>query len=156
KSQADLSDLTFVGDVHARRAAVYRRLVTTADRTQAALRRALTDLYLPFTPFYVVNGLQVQGDPAIRAWLSRRPEVDQVLLNPRVPVAAAPAATPAGHVAVDGRPQPNLVTMGVQKVWATGMTGPGITIGLADSGVDGHHPAVRGAFRGGDDGRYGR
>ena len=29
-----------------------------------------------------------------------------------------------------------------------------ITIGLADSGADGHHPAVRGAYRGGDDGWY--
>ena len=36
KAQADLSDLAFVSDVHERRTEVYRRLVATANRTQAA------------------------------------------------------------------------------------------------------------------------
>jgi subtilisin family serine protease len=154
KTQADLSDLVFVADVRARRAEAYRRLVATADRTQAALRRDLADLYLSFTPFYLVNGVEVVGDPAIRDWLARRPEVDRVLLNPRLrPIPARPAPL-SGQVRVDGRPQWNVTAIGAEKVWATGITGPGIVIGIPDSGVDGHHPAVAAAFRGGDDGWY--
>jgi subtilisin family serine protease len=154
RTQADLSDLTFVADVRARRAEAYRRLVATADRSQAALRRDLADMYLSFTPFYLVNGLEVQGDPAIRAWLSRRPEVDRVLLTPRLrPVPSLPA-TVAGRVTVDGRPQPNLTGIGVDKVWATGVTGPGIVVGIADTGVDGRHPALAAAYRGSDDSWY--
>jgi hypothetical protein len=154
KTQADLSDLAFQPDVKARRAEAYRRLVDTADRTQAALRRDLTSLYLPFTPFYLVNGLEVAGDPAIRAWLSQRPEVDRVLLNPLlrpIPVRASPLT---GDLRVDGRAQWNMTAIGADKVWATGVTGPGIVIGISDSGVDGHHPALAAAYRGGDDGWY--
>jgi len=152
KAQADLSDLTFVRDVQTRRAEVYRRLVNTANRTQAALRRDLASLYLSYTPYYLVNGLEVKGDAAIRDWLSRRPEVDRVLLNPRP--AAVPAPGSADRVPVDGRPQPTLAAIGAPKVWATGVTGPGITVGLADSGADGSHPALRDAWRAGDDGWY--
>jgi subtilisin family serine protease len=151
KTQADLSDLTFIADVDTRRTEVYHRLVTTANRTQAALRRDLASLYLAYTPYYLVNGLALKGDAAIRDWLSRRPEVDRVLLNPGDATVPAPVSAPVERVPVDGRPQPNLTAIGTEKVWATGVTGPGITIGIADSGVDGTHPALRGAWRAGDD-----
>jgi len=154
KVQADLSDLAFLPDVRARRAEAYRRLVDVADRTQASLRRDLTSLYLPFTPFYLVNGLEVAGDPAIRAWLSQRPEVDRVLLNPILRPIPAKASPLTGRLSVDGRPQWNIAAIGADKVWATGVTGPGITIGISDSGVDGNHPALRAAFRGSDDSWY--
>jgi len=154
RTQADLSDVTSIADVKERRAEVYRRLVTTADRTQAALRRDLADLYLPFTPFYLVNALEVEGNAAIQAWLLRRPEVDRVLLSPQLrPVPTVPAPQ-ADRVEVDGRPQPNIAAIGADRVWVTGVTGPGITIGIADSGVDRYHPALAGAFRGGSDGWY--
>ncbi len=155
KTQADLSDLVFYGgDVRARRAEAYRRLVATADRTQAALRRDLANRYLSFTPFYLVNAVEVTGDPAIRTWLTRRPEVDRVLLNPRlrpVPVVSSPLT---GRLTIDGRAQANITAIGADKVWAQGVTGPGIIIGISDSGVDGRHPALERAWRGGADSWY--
>jgi hypothetical protein len=154
KTQADLSDIAFLTDVQSRRVEAYRRLVATADSTQAALRRDLTNLYLPFTPFYLVNGLEVAGDPAIRAWLSSRPEVDRVLLNPRLRPIPVPASPLTGRLPVDGRPQWNIAAIGANKVWGTGVTGPGIVVGISDSGVDGQHPALAAAYRGGDDGWY--
>jgi subtilisin family serine protease len=155
KDQADLSDLVFFGtDVAARRAETYRRLVALADRSQAALRRDLTRLFLPFTPFYLVNAVEVAGDPATGAWLARRPDVDRVLLNPTLP-AIPPHVDPLARVsAVDGGPQPNIRAIGADKVWATGITGTGVVIGIADSGADGRHPVLRGAFRGSDDSWY--
>jgi subtilisin family serine protease len=55
---------------------------------------------------------------------------------------------------VDGRAQPNLRAIGADRAWANGITGPGVTVGIADTGVDGNHPALRGAFRGADAGWY--
>jgi len=154
KEQADLSDLAFIHDVKARRAEAYHRLVGTAERSQADLRHDLTQLRLPFTPFYLVNGLEVAGDPAIRTLLAQRPDVDRVLLNPRLrPIPARPAPL-RGHVQVDGSPQSNIAAIGANKVWATGVTGPGIVIGISDSGVDGRHPALAGAYRTGEDSWY--
>ncbi len=152
RTQADLSNLA--PDLPTRRSLVYQRLVETADRTQAPLRRDLGRLHIAFTPFYLVNGLQVSGGPAVRAWLARRPEVDRVLLNPRLrPLPATPHPL-SGSLKVPDRPQWNVTTLGADKVWASGDTGQGVTVGTSDSGVDGTHPALANGFRGGDDSWY--
>ena len=152
KARAALSNLP--PDVHARRAEVYHRLVDTADRTQAPLRHDLSRLHLPYTPFYLVNGLEVWGGPEVRAWLSSRADVDRVLLNPRLRPIPSPPARLTGHVTVDGRPQWNVTAIGADRVWATGDTGQGIVIGSSDSGIDGSHPALRNGFRSGTDSWY--
>jgi hypothetical protein len=152
KTQASLADLP--SGVPARRAEVYRRLVDTADRTQAPLRRELSRLHIAFTPFYLVNGLEVSGGPALRAWLSARGEVDRVLLNPRLRPVPDPPGKLAGRPRADDRPQWNVSAIGADRVWAGGDTGQGIVVGGSDSGVDGRHPALADGFRGGVDSWY--
>jgi subtilisin family serine protease len=151
RAQDDLSDLSGVTDPAVRRDQVYRRLVDTADRTQAGLRRDLSRLHLSFTPYYLVNGVEVDGGPAVRAWLSGRSDVDRVLLAPQlrpVPGRGAPIApdapAPAG-------PQWNIKMIGADQVWARGDTGQGIVIGTSDTGVDAGAPALAGSLRPGDD-----
>ncbi len=152
--QADLSDLAAVGDPVARRAAVYQRLVATAERSQASLRRDLAHLHASFTPYYLVNGVEVAGGPALRELLSRRSDVDRVLLSPHLrPIPGrAPALT--GDEPLNRPVQPNIAQIGADRVWAGGDTGRGIVVGSADSGVDATHPALSGNFRGGDDSWY--
>src|SRR2546425_236018 len=83
-----------------------------AVRATSACGGDLDAAYLPFTPFYVVNALEVEGNAAIQAWLLRRPEVDRVLLSPQLrPVPTMPAPQ-ADRVEVDGRPQPNIAAIG--------------------------------------------
>ena len=152
RTQAGLTNLP--ADLPARRAAAYRQLVDTADRTQGPLRRELSRLHVAYTPFYLVNGLEVAGGPAVRAWLSTRPEVDRVLLNPRLrPIPERPGPI-TGHATVDDRPQWNVAMLGADRVWASGDTGQGITVGGSDSGIDGTHPALASGFRGGEDSWY--
>ncbi|MFG1843892.1 S8 family serine peptidase [Micromonospora carbonacea] len=159
REQADLSGVPTGGTGQAGRDArareVYRRLVETAERTQAGLRRDLTRLGLGPTPYYLVNAIEVDGGPAVRAWLSGRREVDRVLLSQRLRPLPAPAPTSRGDQAAPSGPAWNVSLLRADQVWSQlGVTGAGIVVGSSDSGVDGRHPALAGGFRGGDDSWY--
>lgn len=150
RQQADLSGLP--ADVHQRRAETYRRLVDTATRSQASLRRALSGHGLSYTPYYLVDGLSVDGDQVVRAWLLRRPDVARVLLNPELRPLPRAAGVMHGDDPAPTSPQWNLTAIRADQVWSQlHDTGTGIVVGASDSGVDGSHPALAGGFRGGDD-----
>ncbi|MEV1330268.1 S8 family serine peptidase [Micromonospora costi] len=156
REQADLSGLPAAAPGragrNARAAEVYRRLVATADRTQAGLRRDLSRLGLRPTPYYLVNAIEVDGGPAVRAWLSGRSEVARVLVSQRLRPLPAPAGTTRGTDPAPTGPEWNIRRIGADQVWSQlGVTGTGIVIGSSDSGVDGRHPALADGFRGGDD-----
>ncbi|WBB74203.1 S8 family serine peptidase [Micromonospora sp. WMMD1128] len=159
REQADLSGLPAGGPGRAgrdaRAAEVYRRLVATAERTQGDLRRTLTRLRLDPTPYYLVNAIETDGGPAVRAWLSGRPEVARVLVDQRprpLPAAAPPAR---GDTPAPTGPTWNVSLIGADRVWSElGVTGAGVVVGSSDSGVDGGHPALAAGFRGGDDSWY--
>ncbi|MEU4472333.1 S8 family serine peptidase [Micromonospora sp. NPDC023888] len=139
----------------ARAAEVYRRLVTTAERSQADLLRELGRLRLDPVSYYLVNAVEVDGGPAVRAWLARRPEVARVLVSQRLRPLPAPAGQNRGTAPKPTGPEWNIRQIGADRVWSQlGVTGTGIVVGSSDSGVDGTHPALRAGFRGGDDSWY--
>jgi subtilisin family serine protease len=155
-SQADLSGLpSGTGAVgrDARAREVYRRLVVHARDSQAELRAELDRLGLAYTPYYLVNGLEVTGGPAVRAWLASRDGVDRVLRSQRLrplPAAGPPLAATAGLT--PDRPEWSVAMVRADRVWDEfGITGQGVVVGTADSGVDGAHPALAAGFRGGRD-----
>ncbi|MFG3705690.1 S8 family serine peptidase [Micromonospora sp. NPDC047670] len=158
REQADLGGVpTAAGRAgrDARAGEVYRRLVDTAERTQADLRRDLRRLRLDHTPYYLVNAVEVDGGPAVRAWLSRRPEVARVLVSQRVRPLPAPAGRSRGAAPAPAGPEWNVRMLGADRVWSQlGVDGSGIVVGSSDSGVDGGHPALAAGFRGGDDSWY--
>lgn len=139
----------------ARAAEVYRRLVTTAERSQTDLRRTAGRLRLNPVSYYLVNAVEVDGGPVVRAWLARRPEVAQVLVSQRLRPLPAPAGQSRGTAPAPSGPEWNIRQLGADRVWSQlGVTGRGIVVGSSDSGVDGGHPALRAGFRGGDDSWY--
>ncbi|MET8321022.1 S8 family serine peptidase [Micromonospora sp. NPDC005189] len=159
RAQADLTGLPAGAPGRAGRDArageVYRRLVTTAEQSQADLLRGLTRLRLDPVPFYLVNAVEVDGGPAVRAWLARRPEVARVLVSQRLRPLPAPAGESRGTAPAPTGPEWNIRQIGADRVWSQlGVTGTGIVVGSSDSGVDGTHPALRAGFRGGDDSWY--
>src|SRR5690606_10511104 len=137
----------------ARAAEVYRRLVDHATASQADLRAELDRLGLAYTPYYLVNAVEVTGGPGVRAWLSRRDDVDRVLTSQHLrplPAPPPPASGRAGLAPED--PEWNIALIGADRVWRElGVTGAGIVVGGSDSGVDGAHPALAPGFRGGGD-----
>jgi hypothetical protein len=156
KTQADLSGLAQIANLPERRAEVYERLVSTADSTQSALRAKLRASGLKFTPYYLVNGIEVDAGPEARIWLSRRADVDRVLISPQLRPIPSPGGPMRGNLPAPtaASPQWNITMIHADQVWAGGHNGKGIVIGSSDSGVDGTHPAIRDAFRGGVDSWY--
>jgi subtilisin family serine protease len=149
KSQADFSSITTT-DVTARREAVYRLLVAQAGRTQAPVLSALRKVDAHPSSFYLVNAIEVDDTPAVRAVLAARDDVASVRPNPELrPVPSLPAVA-KGTAKFSGTPS-NLVTIKAPEAWAEGITGKGVTVGFSDSGVDVGHPALKSSYRGGND-----
>ena len=147
--QADLSGVT--GDRDDRLEEVHRLLRDTAESTQSSLRAELDDAGLSWRPFYLVNAIEVDADLWHRAWLSERDDVAAVLLSPQNRPVPVPEPAVVGDVEVSSGPQPNIDRVGAPAAWGAGYDGSGITIGIADSGVDRDHPAFADRFRGGGD-----
>src|SRR5205814_4127090 len=119
----------------------------TADSAQAAIRTSLRSRGVRFRPYYLINGLEVDGGQVVRAWLQTRSDVDRVLLNPELRPLPRAAGVMRGAEPAPTSPQWNLTTIGADQVWSRlGVTGEGITVGGSDSGVDGTHPELRGHF----------
>ena len=75
REQADVSGAAQMTDYDARRNYVYDTLVTHAERTQAPLRVTLDRLGVSYTPYYLVNALEVSGGLPMRWWLETRGDV---------------------------------------------------------------------------------
>jgi hypothetical protein len=155
REQADVGAASQIADRNERLRFVYTTLTQQADHTQANLRATLDQLGVAYQPYYLVNALEVDGGPALRAYLAAQPEVDRILDSPRlrplqhsVPSLAPPDIdTPPAP----GDPQWNIIAIGADRVWdELGVTGKGIVVGESDSGVQGDHPALRASYRGSD------
>ena len=154
ESQADLSGVT-TASREARVTDVYRRLVEHARSSQADLRETLDRWHLDYTPYYLVNAVEVDGGPAVRAWLSRRDDVDRVLLSQRLRPLPADPGVAHGDEPAPSAPPWNISLIGADRAATQlGVDGSGVVVGTSDSGVDGRHPALSGNFRGGDDSWY--
>lgn len=157
KGQADLSSIRQISDIDERRTAAYQMLVQHANETQAGLRNTLDNFGVEYTPYYLVNAIEVRGGTIVRLYLSTRPEVDRVIPSPRL----RPVSSDVSFLAMSGAEsaptgvQWNVSMIGADKVWEEfGVHGEGIVIGQSDSGADVNHPELKQTYRGnanGDD-----
>jgi subtilisin family serine protease len=99
-----------------------------------------------------VNGIEVEGNPLLRAQISARPGVARVLNSPHA--RPLPSSSQGITIPSDGSYSAGSLAAGVdaidaEKVWAElNDMGEGIVVGIADSGVDWHHPAVHDQYLG--------
>jgi len=148
RDQADLSSAAMIPDRLERRRFVYETLRAHAKATQAPLRERLARTGVAFRPHFLVNMLEVEGDARLARELAERPEVAAVAANLEMPIEGA-------SVEDDLRPkangvEPNLVLIGAADIWARGITGQRIVVGVADTGFQWDHPALKNAYRGWD------
>jgi len=153
KDQADISDVASIEDRNQRLTEAYTRLTAHANATQSGLRETLDALRIGYTPYYLVNALEVEGGTLARLVLLTRPEVDRVIPSPRLRPVPAADISPGAFTSVQENPGWNIQMIGADKVWEEfGVRGAGIVIGQSDSGVEGTHPALAAQYRGAKEG----
>lgn len=156
KDQADVSAATQIADRDERLTFVYQTLTNHANTTQADIRQTFDRFGIHYTPYYLVNAIEVDNNPLARLYLATRSDVDRVLYSPRLRPLPEPESVNTGfETTVSESPGWNIKMINADQVWAEfGATGQGIIVGQSDSGVDGDHPALSDAYRGqasGDD-----
>ncbi len=149
KSQADLTAAKSIADVDARRAWVYKTLVDEADQAQADLLTWLNARHIPYTRYYLVNGVEVHASVLRRWQIERRQDVYKIVRSPELrPIPKLPDIHP-GAAQRPQKPTWGLEAMGVPRVWEElDVRGAGVVIGQSDSGVDAAHPALANGYRG--------
>jgi subtilisin family serine protease len=156
KAQADLSDVSQIQNIDERRTEAYNELTQLANETQKDLGDTFDALGVDYTPYYLVNAMEVSGGTLIRLYLLTRPEVDRVIPSPRLRPAEPVDALALNNLFAEPPPnsvQWNVTMIGADKVWDEfDVRGEGIVIGQSDSGMDVDHPELHDSYRGGSDG----
>ncbi len=151
KEQADLSGAARITDVTERRRFVYKTLVDQANQTQAGIRQLLDQRGVGYTPFYLVNAIEVKGDILIQQEIAQRPEVDRVIFSQNLRPLPEPLPFEQGSDSAPSDVSWGVAAINADRVWnELGVRGKGIVIGQSDTGVDWKHPALRDAYRGRD------
>jgi len=157
KDQADLSDVHQIQNIDERRTEAYVELTQFANESQSGLRDTFDTFGVKYTPYYLVNAMEVRGGTLVRLYLLTRPEVDRVIPSPRLrPAEPVDALALTGFAEDPPRDvQWNISMIGADKVWEEfGVRGEGIVVGQSDSGADVNHPEIHDTYRGlteGDD-----
>jgi subtilisin family serine protease len=169
REQADLSGAERLPTKREKTRYVFDRLRETAQRTQPAVHEVLRREGFVVRSFYIANELLAESpsgrkvrEEALHA-VASRPDVARLTL---VGKAFLPEAWPSeGPPATASFPLEeafteaqvwnwNVAAIGAQELHAAGSTGQGIVVGIADSGAQADHPALRRNYRGrleGDD-----
>ncbi|MHC1740895.1 MAG: S8 family serine peptidase [Anaerolineaceae bacterium] len=152
KNQADLTASNQITDLSKRKQAVYDALIKTATTSQSDLRKQLEDWKISYSPYYLVDGIEVDAGPYYDLLLQKRSDVDRILPSPRLrPLPKKVPLTNNNPVDLPAEPSWNLSLIGADKVHEDlGISGKGIVIGQTDTGVDGYHPELSSSYRGYD------
>jgi hypothetical protein len=149
KDQADISSVAKIENRDERLSAAYEQLTSHANESQADLRTIFDRFGVKYTPYYLVNAMEVQGGTLVRLYLMTRPEVDRVIPSPRLRPIPPDEPSSGSETSVSGEPLWNIKMIGADKVWDEfGVRGAGIIVGQSDSGADGSHPAIQDQYRG--------
>jgi len=146
KDQARLADTRHFATQIERGRYVYKTLTQTARRSQRALRDELDAKGISYRAHYLVNMIAIpNADADVAQTLAARDDVARIELNPRV-------KKPALYVEPGQEQDPeipwNLKLINADKVWEMGITGKGVVVAGADTGVDWLHPALINTYRG--------
>jgi serine protease AprX len=147
EQQADLSRAAQLATKEEKGQHVYSALQAVAAATQPALVDELDRLGAEHQEFWIVNTIWAKGDLAVVRAMAERSEVAHVYavgrgrLDPPVP-GGAETTTLVDAVG------PSIAHVRADQVWALGITGQGVTVAGADTGVRWTHTTLRAKYRG--------
>ena len=136
---------------------MFRQLTAAANETQPAVRQALQSFGTEFRSFWVTNAIWAKGDLAVVQAIALRPEVAYVFesgggslsLPVQERISEAPISRETATTATpDLAPEPGLLKVNADDVWALGVLGQGVVVAGSDTGVAWQHAAVKKQYRG--------
>ncbi|MBN1890627.1 MAG: S8 family serine peptidase [Thermoflexales bacterium] len=155
REQADVSKAYTITDRVERIRYVYDTLTETANRTQAPLWAELDKMGVDYRPYYLVNMIRVDDlNDLSLGWLKTRlagrDDVAEVILNPNIRQTRHMESM--SMLGVFNEPQGvewNIRAVKANQAWdELGVTGEGVVVADADTGVDWTHPALQAHYRG--------
>jgi hypothetical protein len=152
KQQANLDSAYKMENRTEQIAFVYHALVSVADEAQTPIRQELTRQNIRFRSHYLMNMIQVDNRPDLASQFENRPEVARVIVNPNVRIVRYTESlrmiVPLLPTKLAKSIEWNIEAVGAPKIWDAGITGKGIVVASADTGVDWTHPAIQSQYRG--------
>ncbi len=149
-----------------RRTAAVDALLATAQATQGPVKTLLeahvaSGDATAYFPYYIVNGLAVEGNLATVIALAKREDVQRIAANYRLvqftgsggsdPYLLPPASAPQAENSGLDPANWNIDLVDAERVWRDlGIDGRGAVVADFDTGVDWDHPALQGQYRGWD------
>ncbi len=129
---------------------LYSSMTSLANNSQKMLREELDKKGIAYTSYYLVNAMEVNAGWFTKNRLSRFDGVERVLDSPRLrPLPQIPETTKGDVLVPQEGTLWNLEMINALKVHTElGITGEGILVGQADSGVDISHPELGNSYRG--------
>ncbi|MFF5213037.1 S8 family serine peptidase [Streptosporangium sp. NPDC000396] len=146
KSDADLSAARKATTKTEKARQVFQAKTGLAASSQAGLRRLLTAEHADFTPFWIVNAIQVTGDTKLATEIAKLPEVERIEPSR---AAKLPEPLPGEQVAKVNAVEWNIDRVNAPRVWnELGTRGEGVVVANIDTGVQFDHPALATQYRG--------
>ncbi|MGH9956900.1 MAG: S8 family serine peptidase [Pyrinomonadaceae bacterium] len=154
-SQADLSGAEALATKEEKGQFVYEQLSATAQATQPAVQQTLDSFGVASQSFWITNAIWARGNLAVVQAVALRPEVAFIYASgggslqlPPQSSAAAESSTSTSALESDPNPEPGLLKVNADDVWARGILGEGVVVAGADTGVAWQHAALKKQYRG--------
>ncbi|RBQ18899.1 peptidase [Spongiactinospora rosea] len=150
KGEANLTAARTATTKAAKGKAVYDAKNTYAAKSQARLRKLLTERKAEHEPFWIVNTVKVTAGADLAREIAGLPEVAAIepIGRAEVPKPRTGKARPRVTTA-DDPVEWNIDRIKAPQVWdELGDRGEGIVVATIDSGVDFEHPALAAQYRG--------
>jgi serine protease AprX len=157
ENQADLSGAEGLTTKAEKGEYVFRQLTAAANATQPAVRQTLQSFATEFRSFWVTNAIWAKGDLAVVQAIALRPEVAYVFESGggsiSLPAQEKISETQLSSdtvttAASDLAPEPGLLKVNADDVWALGILGQGTVVAGSDTGVAWQHAALKKQYRG--------
>lgn len=170
KRKVDPLNYYSINDIEIRASSIVNDLMHTASITQQPILEYLKNKYSEVTPLWIENAIAVgDADDALIQWLVDRDDVDIVKSNhpfraqlgfePEEILNEFSSSSNKLHGAqnINSNDNANDIEWGVSfvnapELWKKGVTGKGITVGIADTGIHLEHPAILNKYRGNNNG----
>jgi serine protease AprX len=137
-------------DSQKRIASAVSSLQAAAVESQTAVRDHLSALGADFRSYWIANVIAVQGGQALVEELLRFPEIERIESDCAFKVALEEPEQEPRAPSMPEAIEWNITKINAPELWGRGVSGQGIVVASADTGVQWDHPALKNAYRGWD------